>query len=195
MKKVLFLLMTSIIFYANVEAQNSEYNSEYNSLYSNTFLVMDKIIYSDIDLNKVNDPKFLQSELKMTDEEVNSLTQSIKSTGSSLMTSQNISEESCHNCDNILGEKVIETFKFLRSNKDEYEAYKTLFKGTWDFENVAGGRKGCESFACFAACCAVCAYTIPSFPIYCCCAYICYHDCCAKKANPGGFGGDSSNSH
>jgi hypothetical protein len=191
MKKVLLFLMASVIFYANVEAQNAEYKT----LYSNTFLVMDKIIYSDIDLDRINDLKFLQSELKMTDEEVNSITQSIKSAGSSLMSSQNISEESCHNCDNISGEKVIETFKFLRSNKDEYEAYKTHFKETWDIENRAGGGGKCDSYACFAACCAVCAYTIPSFPIYCCCAYICYHDCCSKKVNPGDSGRDNSNSN
>jgi len=190
MKKIIFL-MVSALFLNNLKAQHSEYKA----LYENTFVVMDKIIYSDIDLDKINDAKFLQSELKMNDEEVNSVSQSIKSAGGSLMSSQNITEESCHNCDKITGEKVVEIFKYLRENKDEYEQYKTLFKGTWDFENIASGRKGCESYTCFTACCAVCAYTIPSVPIYLCCAYICYHDCCAKKANPVGFGGDSSNSH
>lgn len=187
MKKILLFFIVSVLFLTNLKAQHSEYKT----LYDNTFLVMDKIIYSDINLDKIDDTKFLQLELKINEEEINRISQSIKSAGSSLKSSQNISEESCHNCDKITGEKVVEIFKYLRENKDEYEQYKTLFKGTWDIENVASGRKGCESYSCFAACCAVCAYTIPSVPIYLCCAYICYRDCCLTIVNPGGTGSKS----
>jgi hypothetical protein len=158
---------------------------DYKSVFNNTFSVMDKIIESDVDLNRINEPNFFNDELNISDEELNSLILSIKNAGEFTMKSQNIKEQDCFGCKSISNDKIVSTFKYFRENKEEYNNFKASIKNVfWNDFRPNDNSNGCNNYICYCACLAVCSATFPSFPIYLCCAYLCYNDCCSKLEAP-----------